>query len=60
MNLEVSKEEVRNTMFFSPSTKSPKLDGFSLGFYKVAWTRVGKDLVKVVQEFFRNGKFYRR
>lgn len=39
-----------------PTNKSPGPHGFSVEFYKSAWSIVGSDLIEAVQEFFRNGR----
>ncbi|XP_026459871.1 uncharacterized protein LOC113360589 [Papaver somniferum] len=37
------------------SWKTPRPDGFPPGFFKTHWSIVGKDVVDMVQQFFRTG-----
>lgn len=52
----VTSQEVRNAIFDISSTKSPGLDGFSVGFYKAAWSVIGNDICLAIQNFFSSGK----
>ncbi|GJU73837.1 hypothetical protein Tco_1265242 [Tanacetum coccineum] len=53
---EVSDEEIKKAMFSIDGNKAPGLDGFSLCFFKKAWSIVGSDVCKAVRDFFKNGK----
>nr|GEZ52346.1 hypothetical protein [Tanacetum cinerariifolium] len=48
--------EVKNAMFEIEDSKAPGLDGYTARFYKSAWSIIGKDICKAVQDFFMNGK----
>ncbi|GJR26775.1 RNA-directed DNA polymerase, eukaryota, reverse transcriptase zinc-binding domain protein [Tanacetum coccineum] len=52
----VSEVEVKNAMFEIEDSKAPGPDGFTVRFYKSAWSIIGKDICKAVQEFFITGK----
>lgn len=51
-----SVADVREAIFSIPNDKAPGPDGFSMGFYKSAWSIVGEDVTKVVLNFFHSGK----
>nr|GEW14784.1 hypothetical protein [Tanacetum cinerariifolium] len=48
----VSEVEVKNAMFDIEDFKAPWPDGFTARFYKSAWSIIGKDICKAVQDFF--------
>ncbi|XP_058734303.1 uncharacterized protein LOC131606033 [Vicia villosa] len=54
MGLEVPflEEEVRDVIWNSDGDKSPGLDGFNMGFYKICWPFLKKDILNFVNEFF--------
>lgn len=52
LSLQFTAKEIRDAIWSIPVDKSSGLDGFSSGFYKVAWPVVGVDVVNVVQSFF--------
>ncbi|GKB88702.1 RNA-directed DNA polymerase, eukaryota, reverse transcriptase zinc-binding domain protein, partial [Tanacetum coccineum] len=52
----VSEVEVKNVMFEIEDSKAPGPYGFTTRFYKSAWSIIGKDICKAVQEFFITGK----
>ncbi|GJR75423.1 RNA-directed DNA polymerase, eukaryota, reverse transcriptase zinc-binding domain protein [Tanacetum coccineum] len=54
---KVSKEEIKAAIFDIDENKAPRLDGFSLKFFKKAWSIVGDDVCFIVLEFFHNRKF---
>ncbi|GKB49924.1 RNA-directed DNA polymerase, eukaryota, reverse transcriptase zinc-binding domain protein [Tanacetum coccineum] len=53
---DVSVVEVKNAMFDIEDSKAPGPDGYTARFYKSAWSVISKDICKVVQDFFVNGK----
>lgn len=52
----VTDVEIKVVVLSIANNKSPRLDGFSSGFYKAAWSVISEDLVAVVKEFFESGK----
>lgn len=52
----VSESEIKNAMFDIDGAKAPGPDGFTSRFYRSAWSIVGKDVCRAIQEFFDNGK----
>ncbi|GJV60166.1 RNA-directed DNA polymerase, eukaryota, reverse transcriptase zinc-binding domain protein [Tanacetum coccineum] len=52
----VSEVEVKNAMFEIEDSKAPGPDGFTARFYNSAWSIIGKDICKAVQEVFITGK----
>nr|XP_043639249.1 uncharacterized protein LOC122610319 [Erigeron canadensis] len=53
---EVFDEEVKNAIFSMGDDKAPGPDGYSVGFFKGAWSIVGNDVVRAVKIFFVSGK----
>ncbi|XP_010463164.1 PREDICTED: uncharacterized protein LOC104743817 [Camelina sativa] len=51
----VSDEEIRHTLFKMPVGKSPGPDGYTVEFFKQAWSVIGRDFVVAVQSFFLKG-----
>lgn len=56
---EVSREEVRATVFEMGPLKAPGSDGFPGLFYQTYWDVVGEVVFKAVQNFFQNGVLLR-
>ncbi|GJT24309.1 ribonuclease H-like domain-containing protein [Tanacetum coccineum] len=52
----VSEVEIKNAMFDIKDSKAPGPDGFTARLYKSAWSIIGKDMCKAIQEFFVTGK----
>lgn len=52
----VSNEEITKTVFAMPLSKSPGPDGYSIEFFRSAWSIVGPDVIAAVNEFFINGR----
>ncbi|XP_019236521.1 PREDICTED: uncharacterized protein LOC109216785 [Nicotiana attenuata] len=49
------EREVKQAMFQIDNNKSPGPERFGSGFYKAAWSIVGRDITEAVLEFFQNG-----
>ena len=47
-------EEIKAATYSIHADKAPGPDGFSSGFFQTNWDSIGTDIVKEVQEFFRN------
>lgn len=54
------EKEVKKAMFRIDTNKSPGPDGFGSGFYKAAWSIVGKDITNAVLQSLRNGKLLKQ
>uniref|UniRef100_A0A803P6B0 Reverse transcriptase domain-containing protein n=1 Tax=Cannabis sativa TaxID=3483 RepID=A0A803P6B0_CANSA len=54
---EVTEEEVKKAMFQMHPDKSPGPDGMTPGFFQRCWHIVGRDVFRLVQEFFVTGSF---
>lgn len=52
---EVSATEIKKTLFRMPKEKAPGPDGFTVEFFKEAWSIVGTDCTIAIQSFFRYG-----
>nr|GEV60405.1 RNA-directed DNA polymerase, eukaryota, reverse transcriptase zinc-binding domain protein [Tanacetum cinerariifolium] len=52
----VSNEEIKGALFSIGDNKSSGPDGYSLRFFKAAWSVVGHDVCDVVKEFFVSGR----
>ncbi|GJX01698.1 RNA-directed DNA polymerase, eukaryota, reverse transcriptase zinc-binding domain protein [Tanacetum coccineum] len=53
---EVNDREIKDVMFSIGDNKAPGPDGFFAKFFKKAWHIAGKDVCRVVKEFFSNGQ----
>ncbi|GKV11183.1 hypothetical protein SLEP1_g22456 [Rubroshorea leprosula] len=53
-------KEVETALFSIPSNKSPGPDGFTLGFYRVAWSIIKNDVTAAVLDFFDSGKILKQ
>jgi hypothetical protein len=60
MSAAVTREEVRRVIFAMNRNKAPGPDGFSAGFYQIAWSIVGNDVIDAVLEFFLSGRLLRK
>jgi len=56
---EFSDLEIKQAMFFIPSDKSLRPDGFNSRFFKSAWDEIGPLICKDVQEFCCSGSLLR-
>ncbi|XP_013632736.1 PREDICTED: uncharacterized protein LOC106338262 [Brassica oleracea var. oleracea] len=52
---EVKYEEIMKILFVMPNEKSPGPDGYTVEFYKSAWSIIGADFVMAIQRFFDKG-----
>ncbi|GKD38183.1 hypothetical protein Tco_1258390 [Tanacetum coccineum] len=52
----VNDKEIKDAMFSIGDNKALGPDSFSVKFFKKAWHIVGKDVCRVVKEFFSNGQ----
>nr|GEV61532.1 hypothetical protein [Tanacetum cinerariifolium] len=52
----VSNEEIKGALFSIGDNKSSGPDGYSLRFFKAAWSVVGHGIYDVVKEFFVSGR----
>nr|GFB71070.1 RNA-directed DNA polymerase, eukaryota [Tanacetum cinerariifolium] len=52
---EVSKEEIKTTVWGCGSDKSPRPDGFTFDFYRKFWSIIENDVYASVNHFFNNG-----
>nr|GEZ60655.1 hypothetical protein [Tanacetum cinerariifolium] len=51
----VSKQEVKEAMFYVGDDKYSDLDGYTVAFFKEAWEIIGSDVTNAICEFFTNG-----
>ena len=51
----VTREEVKQTMFSMKDGKAPGPDGYPAGFFKKAWHIVGNEVTDAVLSFFSSG-----
>ncbi|XP_074306235.1 uncharacterized protein LOC141641476 [Silene latifolia] len=58
--LPVSKEEVKDAIFFIPEHKTPGPDGYSSAFFKDSWSIIGDEICDAIQDFFRTGKLLKQ
>ncbi|XP_058768386.1 uncharacterized protein LOC131642116 [Vicia villosa] len=54
----VTDKEIWEALSGIGDTKAPGIDGFSARFFKGAWTVVGEDVKKAVQDFFKHERLY--
>uniref|UniRef100_A0A803PUQ9 Uncharacterized protein n=1 Tax=Cannabis sativa TaxID=3483 RepID=A0A803PUQ9_CANSA len=54
-----NKFDVKAILFNIQSTKSPRPDGFCLGFFKTQWDDIGEDNTSAVLGFFQNGSLHK-
>ena len=50
------EEEIRRAIWCMDKDKAPSPDGFTTGFFQDCWDVIKADLMKVFEEFHRNGK----
>ncbi|KAL0355232.1 UNVERIFIED_CONTAM: hypothetical protein Sradi_3970100 [Sesamum radiatum] len=56
----VMKDEIKNAFFNIVEDKSQGLDGYSSGFFKVAWPVIGEQVSQVVMDFFITGRLLKQ
>lgn len=52
---EVTPEEIQKVLFAMPNDKSPGPDGYTVEFFKAAWSVIGSEFITSVQSFFVKG-----
>ncbi|XP_039040642.1 uncharacterized protein LOC120178964 [Hibiscus syriacus] len=55
---EVTNEEIKEAIFSQGNDKAPGPDGYSVLFFKKAWSVVGNDVLKAVKYFFQESFIY--
>ena len=56
MELEVTYDEIKNTLFSLKDMKAPGPDGYNAYFFKKSWPIIGDLVSATIQEFFTTGK----
>ncbi|GKE78342.1 RNA-directed DNA polymerase, eukaryota, reverse transcriptase zinc-binding domain protein [Tanacetum coccineum] len=56
MITDVTDSEIKRALFEIKDSKAPSLDGFTVAFFKQAWSIIGVDTCAAVKEFFDSGK----
>ena len=51
--------EIKEAMWGCGSSKSPRLDGFNFSFIKKFWDIIGKDIIHVIEHFYKFGNISR-
>ena len=59
LNMVITHEEIKKAMFSIDDSKAPGSDGFSLRFFKAAWSIIGSDVSEAVVSFFSSGSLLR-
>jgi hypothetical protein len=49
-------QEIKKALFDMPTLKAPGPDGFPVLFYEKYWDIVGNNVIKVVLNFFQDGR----
>lgn len=52
---DVTAVEVKNVLFAMPTDKSPGSDGYTIEFYKSAWSVIGSEFTIAIKAFFDKG-----
>ena len=48
LDKEVTKDEIKETLFHMKSNKASGSDGFSVDFFKATWPIIGKEVVRTI------------
>lgn len=56
LQMQVTKEKVRQAIFSIPNDKSPSLDGYNSFFFKKNWDILGDEVCSAIMEFFSTRK----
>ncbi|KAK9671811.1 hypothetical protein RND81_12G056000 [Saponaria officinalis] len=56
----ISDAEIKSALFSIDVNKSPGPDGFTLGFFRAAWSVIQADFLRVVKTFFESGKMLKQ
>lgn len=59
MTTLITEQEVVNALSGLDNLKSPGIDGYDAYFFKKAWNIVKADLLKVMEDFFVNGRIFK-
>lgn len=57
--MPVTNLEIRDAIFYIPSSKSPGPDGFTSGLYKATWHIIGDEVCSFIKDFFLHYKLLR-
>lgn len=60
LTAEVSAAEIKDTVFALSVHKAPGPDGYNAEFLKATWAVTGPEIIRAVQEFFRNGQMLKQ
>lgn len=52
----MTDEEIKQVLKDMPNDKAPAIDGFLAEFFRTYWGTIEEEVIKVVKEFFENGK----
>ncbi|KAL0421038.1 UNVERIFIED_CONTAM: hypothetical protein Slati_3126700 [Sesamum latifolium] len=56
----VTQEDVKAAFFYIEEDRSPRSDGYSVGFYKAAWLIIGDEITRAVLNFFLHGRLLKQ
>ena len=56
MSKDFTSQEIREACFSLNPNKAPGPDGFNGYFFRKAWSIIGEDVTRAIQEFFSSGK----
>lgn len=59
LTVPVTEQEVVNALHNIDDMKAPGKDGYEAYFFKKSWTIMKKDIMRVVDDFFVNGKLFK-
>ncbi|KAL0439674.1 UNVERIFIED_CONTAM: hypothetical protein Slati_2450400 [Sesamum latifolium] len=58
--MPVSPDEIKQAFFDIDETKAPGPDGYSSGFFRAAWSVVGREVTQAILEFFSTGRLLKQ
>ncbi|KAL0381925.1 UNVERIFIED_CONTAM: LINE-1 reverse transcriptase, partial [Sesamum latifolium] len=56
----VTRSEIKHAVFDIDEVKALGPDGYSSGFFKVAWPVIGEEVTRAIAEFFRTGRLLKQ